>query len=176
MENFENFEIHRVGSNILPSFVHPCTKRDLGCHGSTLCGQNLMKMEEISRRRHHPLSPPFERSSNRSVRERERNRRRRLSSLIPSTDPIRIKIEEGCWNGRYYGNFYRRGWWRWFRIEVIFLQELSVLSFRYDKCCRGEAVLTYPFVERNRKGGRNCGICFFLVRSFQSIYAKFNSI
>lgn len=110
-------------------------------------------------------------------RERERNRRRRLSSLIPSNkDPIRIKIEEGCWNGRYYGNFYRRGWWRWFRIEVIFLQELSVLSFRYDKCCRGEAVLTYPFVERNRKGGRNCGICFFLVRSFQSIYAKFNSI
>lgn len=58
MENFENFEIHRVGSNILPSFVHPCTKRDLGCHGSTPCGQNLMKMEEISRRRHHLSNDP----------------------------------------------------------------------------------------------------------------------
>lgn len=78
----ENFEIHRVGSNILPSFVHPCTKRDLGCHGSTLCGQNLMKMEEISRRRHHPLSPPFERSSNRSVREREREREEQEKEAI----------------------------------------------------------------------------------------------
>lgn len=153
MENFENFEIHRVGSNILPS----CTKRDLGCHGSTPCGQNLMKMEEISRRRHHPLTTLRTILKPIDLRERE------LSSLIPSTDPIRIKIEEGCWNvGRYYGNFYRRGWWRWFRIEVIFLQELSVLSFGYDKCCRGEAVLTDSFVnEIERGGGKNCGICFF---------------
>lgn len=85
MENFENFEIHRVGSNILPS----CTKRDLGCHGSTPCGQNLMKMEEISR--HHPLTTLRTILKPIGLRERE------LSSLIPSTDPIRIKIEEGCW-------------------------------------------------------------------------------